>query len=217
MGPDPRYYYLSRRSVNTTLALLATLTLLGGLIAWTVAPLWLSAMARALDVDVPIANPQVVVVRANSTSAEIDRRVAAMIAANTVEAVVLMGSPFTSDVLVATPASRRIPPLVAIGVPREKIVEAYGGINLYEEFEYLRERLRARGWHRVLMLNTSPGTRRNYLVGRRILGEAGIEVGETTVPSPQWDPDGWWRDKRDRGRLVFGWMGLILSWVAGRY
>lgn len=214
---DRRYYYVPRRLVYRTLLALVAVVALIALGAWLSAPRWLPQVAFYLDVDVPIAEPDAVVVNAAGQSTEIDRRVARLVADRPVETIVLLGSPFTSDVLVPERRSPRVASLTGLGVPPAAIVELYQGERLDESFAALRDLARTRGWRRVVLYGNSPGTRRSYLLARRILGEAGVAVGQTTVPSPQFDPERWWADNRDRGRVVFEWMRLGIGWAAGKY
>jgi hypothetical protein len=214
---DRRYYYLPRRTVNAALLGLVLLVALAGLTAWATAPRWLPEVARVLDVDVPIADPDAIVLNAAGQSTEVDRRVARLAAERPGRAIVLLGSPFTSDVLVPARTSARVRSLIGFGVPRSAIVESYQGETLYESLEALRAVALARGWRRVVHYNTSPGTRRVYLASRAILGPAGIEVGSATVPSTSFDAETWWHDNRERGRVVFAWLGLILGRLTGHY
>jgi hypothetical protein len=214
---DRRYYYLPRRAVNAAVLGLVLLVALGGLAAWATAERWLPEVARVLDVDVPVADPDALVVNAAGQSAEVDRRLARLVAERPGRVIVLLGSPFTSDVLVPERTSGRLRSLAGFGVPRSAIVELYEGETLYQSLEALRGAARARGWRSVVNYGTSPGTRRVYLASRAILGPAGIEVGSVTVPSPAFNADGWWHDNRDRGRVVFAWLALILGRLTGRY
>ena len=214
---DRRYYYLLRRTVHATLLGLTLSLALGGLTAWATAPRWLPEVGRLLDVDVPVADPDAIVVSAAGQSDEVDRRVARMVAARPGRVIVLLGSPFTSDVLVPERTSARLRSLASAGVPRSAIVELYEGETLYESLEALRAVALARGWRSVVSYGTPPGTRRGYLAARAILGPAGIEVGSVTVPSTTFDAEVWWHDNRDRGRVVVAWLALILGRLTGRY
>jgi hypothetical protein len=214
---DRRYCYLPRRVVHATLVTLLLLIVLVGLSAWATSDRWLPEIARVLDVDVPVADPDALVVNAAGQNADVDRRLARLVAERPGRVVVLLGSPFTSDVLVPERTSARLRSLTGVGVPRAAIVELYEGETLYESIEALRGAARSRGWRSVVNYGTSPGTRRVYLASRAILGPAGIEVGSVTVPSSVFNPDGWWHDNRDRGRVVFAWLALILGRLTGRY
>jgi hypothetical protein len=214
---DQRYYYLPRRAVHT--AMLATLVIIVALAAVGVAlaPRWLPGVALALDLDVPLARADALVLGAAGQNSTVEQGAARLFASGKVSAIALVGLPFTYDVLVPEPESRRFGSLLANGVPRGAIVEVYEGDTIYEGLTALRDEARARGWRSVMLYGGSPGTRRSYLAANRILGEAGIQVGVTTISTPQFDPNTWWHDNRDRGRIVFGWLGLILGWIAGRY
>jgi hypothetical protein len=214
---DRRYYYLPRRVVHAALLGLVLLVALGGTTAWATASRWLPEVARVLDVDLPIADPDAIVVNAAAQSSEVDRRIASLVAERPGRVIVLLGSPFTSDVLVPERTSARLRTLASLGVPRSAIVELYEGETLYESLEALRGAALAHGWRRVVAYGTSPGTRRGYLAARAILGPAGIEVGSVTVPSTTFDAEVWWHDNRDRGRVVSAWLALILGRLTGRY
>jgi hypothetical protein len=216
---DRRYYYLPKRLVHVTVGLVLATVVLGGGALWALTPRWLPAVARALDVDVPIDNPDAAVIGAGTPNGEIERRVARLYAQHQVGAIALYGSPFTSDVLVPQRSSARVGALVGFGVPRSAIVEAYDfeGNTNYEALAVLRDEAVRRGWRRLLFVNGSPGTRGAYLAARQILGTAGIQVGEVTVPTPQFDAENWWHDNRERGRVVFAWLGLLLGWATGHY
>ena len=214
---DRRYYYLPRRTVHLVLAALLLLVGLGALTAYETADRWLTEIARALDVDVPVADPDAIVLNAAGTSTDVDRRVARLVAERPGRAVVLLGSPFSSDVLVPERTSGRVASLTGFGVPRAAIVELYQGETLYESMAALREVALARGWRRVVHYNTAPGTRRVYLASRALLAPAGIEVGSVTVQTTIFEADGWWHDNRDRGRVVFAWLSLLLGWLTGHY
>jgi hypothetical protein len=214
---DRRYYYVPRRLVHGILLALVALALVIGLGAWTTSPRWLPQIALFLDVDVPIADPDVLVLSADGQNSQVDRQVARLVRDGKVGAVMLAGSPFTSDILAPGRRSTRVGSLTGLGVPSGAIVEVYEGERTWEVLEAVRDTALERGWRRVWLYGTSPGTKRGYLMARRTLGEAGIEVGQTTVPVPQFDANSWWTDNRERGRVVFAWILLVLGWVAGRY
>jgi hypothetical protein len=214
---DRRYYYLPRRTVHASLIAVGLLGLVIGLIGWTTAPRWLPEIARVLDVDVPIADPDAIVLNAAGQSTEVDRRAARLVAERPGRVIVLLGSPFTSDVLVPQRTSARITSLTGFRVPRSSIVEVYEGETIYESFAALRRVAVERGWRRVVTYSTSPGTRRGYFAARAILEPAGVEVGSVTVQSDAFEAEGWWRDNRDRGRVVFAWLALVLGRLTGRY
>src|SRR2546426_4673601 len=115
---DPRYYYLPRKTVHTTLLALTLLLLLGTFSAWLTAPRWLPEVALALDVDAPVADPDALVVNAAGENAVVDRLVARLVAERPGRVVVLLGSPFTSDDLVPERTSARLRSLAGFGVPR---------------------------------------------------------------------------------------------------
>jgi hypothetical protein len=214
---DQRYYYLPRRTVHATLLALALLVTLTGLVAWVSAPRWLPEIALALDVDAPLPDPDAIVVGAAGQSLEVDRRIARVVGERPGRVIVLLGSPFTSDVLVPERTSARVRSLTGFGVPRGSIVELYEGETLYQSLEALRREAVARGWRRVTGYGTAPGTRRTYLAGRAILGQAGVEYGSVTVPTAEFDSNTWWHDNRDRSRVAFAWLALVLGWLTGRY
>jgi hypothetical protein len=104
-----------------------------------------------LDEDQALASPDVVVLRSLSESVEAARQAAAMVSRGELKAIVILGIPFTPDVLAPAGESRRVGELVRLGVPRSAIVELYRGEDLYEELDALRTTAAERGWRRGVL------------------------------------------------------------------
>jgi hypothetical protein len=206
------YYRLPRGVVHGALlwVLLAAIVLAG--LAWTTAPRWLPLLEYQLDVDASVAAPDAVILRSNGEGSEAEQLAARAVRDGRARTLVLLGQPFTPDELLPVGASRRLPRLLALGVPRSAIVEIYAGDTQREEMLALRTVARERRWHGVLFYVTRPGTRRDYLIARRTLDSSGIAVGQVTLPGqPALDPDNWWRDERSRSRVANAWVSLLYT------
>lgn len=203
MGSAARdYYCVPRRLAYSLGAFVLLLAVVMPLAAWVTAPSWLPRVPALLDEDQPIADPDVVVLKASGESNEAVRQAARLWRGGRVQQVAIFGVPFTPDNLVMPAHSPRYEQLVEQGVPAGSIVEIYQGDDIYEELEAVRGAAQQRGWRRVLFYADGPGSRRSLVAARRILGEAGITVGQTTFPAPWFDGQTWWRPGQAR-TIVF--------------
>jgi uncharacterized SAM-binding protein YcdF (DUF218 family) len=196
------HYLVPRRLVHTFGALVVLFVVAVPLVAWLTAPSWLPRVPALLDEDQPIAAPDVVALKASGESDEAVRQAARPLREGRVRQVAIFGVPFTPDNLVMPQHSRRYQQLLQQGVPAGSIVEISQGDDIYEEMEAMRDAAQQRGWRRVLFYADGPGSRRNLVAARRILGEAGIAVGQTTFPAPWFDARTWWRPGQAR-TIVF--------------
>jgi hypothetical protein len=212
------HYLISRRLVHAVLATGLLVILLAAGAAYALAEQWLPAVERALDVEAPLAASDVVVLRSNSRSQAAVRAAGRYLLDGGAEAIVLLGRPFSPDDLAPAQESRNVPSLLALGVPRAKIVEIYDlEIDLYDELKALAPQARERGWRRVLFLLVPGGSRRHLLAARSILGADGIAVGQVLFPDDSPEPDPWWRDAQLRGHVMYNWIELLFGRLAGRY
>ena len=211
------HYLISQRLVHAAVATtLLVLLLLGGA-AYALAGRWLPEVERALDVEAPLANPDVVVLPSTSRS-QAAVRTAQRYLAEGAQAVVLLGRPFSPDDLAPAKESRQLRNLLAVGVPRARIVEIYDvEVDLYAELEALAPQARERGWRRALFLLGTGGSRRHLLAARSILGAEGIAVGQLLFADDEPEVGPWWRDAQLRGRVMYNWILLLFGRLVGRY
>jgi uncharacterized SAM-binding protein YcdF (DUF218 family) len=215
---DDRYYLVPRRLVHATLASLILVMAIVGAAGYVLAERWLPAVETLLDAEAPLPNPDAVVVSSSGRSTAVERAAAVAVLRGGARNVVLLGRPFTPDDLAPATRSRRYGSLTALGVPPERIVEVYIGMDLWEELDALAARAHDRGWRRVLMLTTPGGTRRALLGAQSVLGGQGIEVGlrlyagDDDVFEPLW-----WTDGQLRGRILYDWILLVFGRLVGRY
>lgn len=177
---------------------------------------WLPAIAHALDADAPISNPDVIVVRADGQNPAVETQAAAMWATGQVRAIALFGEPFTSDTILPAGPSLRIKTLTGLGIPADRILAMYDGEDLYDQMVDLRDGLRRAKLRRALFLSSEPGTRRNLIIARRVLGGSGIEVGQISISSPSYDPDTWWLDGQSRTRVILNLTSLLITLAVSR-
>lgn len=213
---DSRYYLIPRGPLLLAFFLLAALAVASVAFIWWSAPRWLPSVAAALDADSTIEDPEVVVLRASEESSVAEREAARLLAAGSVEQIVLVGRPSTPDNLIPPAPSPRVAALMRLGVPASAIVELYHGDELYAEMLRLRELVRERGWRRILFHTDALGSRRTLLVARHVLGPEGVEVGQTTFPLNWFSPADWWHDTRAQNLVVLHWVRLLVTYAAGR-
>ena len=215
-GRDAREYVLIPRWIVHVMAIAVMVAIVG-----SVAVVWLNRipilveMGRALEIESPISSPDVVILSSLLRSDAGDRAAADALRIGAI-AVVLLGKPFSPDDLVPATESRRLPRLLAVGIPRERIVEVYEGDDLYETMAALAAVGREAGWRRALMISAPESSRRAFLVAQRILGEDGISVGQTLVAPDSPERADWWNDDQLRGHVVYNWILLAFARLAGR-
>jgi len=192
------------------------LTLLAGLVvALTQRHAFLAATLASLDLERPIADPQALIVGANLRTTWSDARIAE-VAREARVPIVVLGRPFSPDVLAPAVGSPRADHLAAAGVPPERIVAVPHGEDLYESLSALAVEARARGWRRVQFVGAPGGSRRVLLAADRILGGEGIAVGQILVRDPEVGDRLWWTDTQWRTQVFYNWMLLLLGRVSGR-
>lgn len=208
---DPGYLLVPRWLVQGLALGFLVCLLVGAGGAWLLAPRWLPAIPALLDVDAPIAAPDVVVLKSAGESVEAEPVAARLLLDGRVGTIAVLGRPFAFDDLDPPDRSRRVDRLIALGVPRSAIVEIYRGKTLTEEMAALRTVARERNWRRILMLTDALGSRRSLLAARHMLGPDGITVGQRTFPAEWFDAETWWRDGRARGIVVVRLTQLLVA------
>jgi uncharacterized SAM-binding protein YcdF (DUF218 family) len=97
----------------------------------------------------------------------------------------------------------------ALGVPADRILRSRAGVSTAEEAERILPIVRARGVRSVLLVTTSPHSRRARLLFRRAWRGTGIRVLSCPVESPYFRRERWWSRVRDRNVILVE----LLSWV----
>ena len=211
------HYLISRRLVHAVVATGLLVLLMSTATAYALAGQWLPAVERGLEAEAPLADPDVVVLGSTGRS-QAAVRAARQLVAGGAQAVVLLGRPFSPDDLAPAAESRQVRNLLALGVPRTKIVEIYDvEVDLYDELDALAVQARERGWRRVLFLVGRGGSRRQLMAAQSILGAQGVAVGLVLYPDDDPEPGPWWRDAQLRGRVMYNWILLLFGRLAGRY
>jgi uncharacterized SAM-binding protein YcdF (DUF218 family) len=168
------------------------------LAAW---PLVAWGAARALVVEVNVAQPEAIVVLSGASDyAERARAAAGLFAAGRAPKIILTNdgeqggwssaeqrNPFFSELAAAE--------LVRAGVPAERIeFVAQAVSNTYDEARAVRDYAAARNMRSLLVVTSAYHSRRAEWTWRRIFSGSGVELGMTTAPiagaSPT--PTLWW-------------------------
>lgn len=97
----------------------------------------------------------------------------------------------------------------ALGVPPDRILRSRAGDSTVEEAARILPIVTARGARSVLLVTTSPHSRRARMLFRRVWRAAGIRVLSCPVDSPYFRRDRWWTRARDRQVILVE----LLSWV----
>jgi hypothetical protein len=210
------YYLVPRRACQLTLALLLVLVLAPPLFLYATASRWLPAWPAYLDLERPLANPDVLVLKASAENDEAFREAARVYRAGGVKQVAVLGLPFTPDDLAPPPPSRRVDQLMAAGVPRGAIVEIRKGEDLYEEMGALRDTAAERGWRRILFYVDSLSSRRSLVAADRIVGLGGREIGQRVFPLSWFDPDSWWEGGQPRTIVFIRTIQLAFTMLGNR-
>lgn len=212
---DGAHYLVSRRLVHAVLLLMAALVVVPLAVGWLYAPRWLPRLTELLDQAAPLSDPDVVIVRSNGRS-QVGDTMAAELLDDGANAVVLLGRPFTPDLLDPPQRSRRFDRLVAAGAAPERIVELYDGEDVWEEMASFREAAAARGWNRALFIVQTGATRYHLIAAQRVLGPAGIAVGQVVLPDEDPPPLPWWQDNQLRGHVIYNVVLVLFALLLGR-
>jgi uncharacterized SAM-binding protein YcdF (DUF218 family) len=97
----------------------------------------------------------------------------------------------------------------ALGVPADRILRSRGGESTVEETARILPIARAHGIRSVLLVTTSPHSRRARFLFRRAWRGSGIRVFSCPVESPYFRRDHWWARARDSEVI----MVELLSWI----
>jgi uncharacterized SAM-binding protein YcdF (DUF218 family) len=97
----------------------------------------------------------------------------------------------------------------ALGVPAGRILRSRAGTSTAEEAACILPIVRARNVRSVLLVTTSPHSRRARLVFRRAWRGAGIRILSCPVESRYFRRERWWSRVHDRHILLIE----LLSWV----
>ena len=97
----------------------------------------------------------------------------------------------------------------ALGVPADRILLSRSGENTAEEAARILALIRGRGVRSVLLVTTSPHSRRARTLFRRAWRGSGIRVLSCPVESPYFRRERWWTRVRDRHVILIE----LLSWV----
>jgi uncharacterized SAM-binding protein YcdF (DUF218 family) len=97
----------------------------------------------------------------------------------------------------------------ALGVPADRVLRSRSGESTVEEAAHILPLVSARGIRSVLLVTTSPHSRRARTVFRRAWRRTGIRVLSCPVESPYFRRDRWWTRVRDREVILIE----LLSWV----
>jgi len=118
------------------------------------------------------------------------------------------GVTFPSDASLARDA------MVRLGVPASAIVADEGSMdNTAQEAIMLRELVRARGWHRVIVVTSKYHVRRAGFAFRRGLeGTGAVPIMRASRHDP-FDPAHWWRYRADVRYASSEWIKLVLYWL----
>jgi uncharacterized SAM-binding protein YcdF (DUF218 family) len=90
----------------------------------------------------------------------------------------------------------RVQYLRAQGVPSEALVIDTSANNSWEEAVNTLKLMRARGWHRVLVVSDPPHLRRLSWTWDRVFAGSGLEFRLIAAPMAEWNARAWWRDER---------------------
>jgi uncharacterized SAM-binding protein YcdF (DUF218 family) len=97
----------------------------------------------------------------------------------------------------------------ALGVPADRILRSRSGASTIEEAARILPLARSRGVRSVLLVTTSPHSRRARTLFRRAWRNTGIRVLSCPVESPYFRRERWWTRVRDRHVMLVE----LLSWV----
>jgi uncharacterized SAM-binding protein YcdF (DUF218 family) len=97
----------------------------------------------------------------------------------------------------------------ALGVPADCILCVRGGQSTAREAALILPLIRARGVRSVLLVTTSPHSRRARTLFRRAWRGTGIRVLSCPVESPYFRRERWWTRVRDRHVILIE----LLSWA----
>ena len=97
----------------------------------------------------------------------------------------------------------------ALGVPSHRILRSRSGENTAEEAARILPLVRGRGARSVLLVTTSPHSRRARTLFRQAWRGSGIRVLSCPVESPYFRRERWWTRVRDRHVILVE----LLSWV----
>jgi hypothetical protein len=210
------YYLVPRRSCQLALTLLFLLLLGLPLFAYATAPRWLPAWPSLLDVERPLANPDVIVVKASSESDEAIREAVRLHRAGGVKQIAVLGLPFTPDNLAPPPRGRRVEELLAAGVPRAAVVEIRQGEDLYGEMTALRSAAAEHGWRRILFHVDALSSRRSLIAADRIVAPGGREIGQRVFPLTWFEADSWWQGGQPRTIVFVRTIQLLFTMLSNR-
>lgn len=210
------YYRVPRRGCH--LAIAFVLLVIVGLpaLAWATADRWLPAVPDLLDADRPLANADVLVLKAAGESDDAVREAAQAYAAGGTRQIVVLGRVFTPDDLVPPTRNRRREDLARLGVPSSAVVEIDDGDDLYEEMTALRAAAADRGWRRIMFYVDELGGRRNLIVADRVLGPGGRAIGQVTFPLSWFSRESWWRGGVPRTIVFVRATQLVITAMSSR-
>jgi hypothetical protein len=210
------YYLVPRRGCQIAMALLLLLVLAPPVLAYLTAPRWMPAWPALLDAERPLANPDVVVVKASGENDDAVREAARLQRAGGVKQVAVLGLPFTPDNLAPPPRSRRAEELLAAGVPRAAVVEIRRGESVYEEMVALRDAAVEHGWRRILFHVDELSSRRSLVAADRIVAPGGREIGQRVFPLGWFDVDTWWQGGQPRTIVFIRTIQLIFTMLGNK-
>jgi uncharacterized SAM-binding protein YcdF (DUF218 family) len=104
--------------------------------------------------------------------------------------------------------------MVQLGIPASAIVAEDGSMdNTAEEANMLRAMVRARGWHRVIVVTSKYHVRRAGFAFRRGLeGTGAVPIMRASRYDP-FDPAHWFRHRADLRYGGSEWIKLVVYWL----
>lgn len=82
-----------------------------------------------------------------------------------------------------------------------------------EEAEKALTEVRRRGVRRLLVVTSDFHTRRSSRIYRRLAPD--LEIQMVAAPTPDYEPDGWWRTRQSRKTWLTEWQKMIADWMGG--
>lgn len=90
-----------------------------------------------------------------------------------------------------------------------EVVDGYNESTADEAYR-LQRYLQGQGMQRVIVVTSSFHTRRSRVLLRRVLGGSGVAVSVQAAPANfLFDPQGWWRRRRDSTTLLWEYQKLV--------
>jgi len=100
--------------------------------------------------------------------------------------------------------------LTELGVPKEKIYISDGPVkSTLEEAELIREFIKKKNYHSLILITSPTHSRRTWLTFKRILKDDKVRISVQPTPYSQFKPEDWWKKRRYLREVIFEYQKLI--------